>query len=324
MPPKPFAGIDLGGTNIQIGIVSPDLKLVGEAKRKTKAEEKVDGVLGRIVSGIEEACEAGGIPVSSLGGIGIGAPGAIDLAKGIVLEAVNLRWDNVPLADLLGKRLKQKVIVDNDVRVAVYGENKLGAGKNAKNLLGVWLGTGIGGGLILNGDLYYGHFGSSGEIGHTILLPNMPYGIRSLEQNCSRSAVVDRLVKLIKANHKSKITAEIGEDYDKIKSRTLARYYREGEREDSLVIEVIDASADLLGQAIASAVTLLSLPRVVLGGGLTEALGPVFVERVEKKVREVAFPLAAKKVEVVESLLEDTAGVYGAAMLAMDRLGSGR
>lgn len=321
MPPKPFAGIDLGGTNIQIGIVSPDLKLVGEAKRKTKAEEKVEGVLGRIVAGIEEACETAGLTPAALGGIGIGAPGAIDLAKGIVLEAVNLRWDNVPLAELLTKRLKVKTIVDNDVRVAVYGENKLGAGKNAKNLLGVWLGTGIGGGLILNGELYYGHFGSAGEIGHTILLPNMPDGIRELEQNCSRSAVVDRLVRLIKANHKSKITGEIGEDYEKIKSRTLARYYREGEREDTLVVEVIDASVDLLGQAIGSVVTLLSLPRVILGGGLTEALGPVFVERVEKKVREVAFPAACKKVDVVESVLEDTAGVYGAAMLAMDRLG---
>lgn len=321
MPPKPFAGIDLGGTNIQIGIVSPDLKLIGEAKRKTKAEEKVEGVLGRIVAGIEEACEAASIPVSALGGVGIGAPGAIDLAKGIVLEAVNLRWDNVPLAELLGKRLKQKVLLDNDVRVAVYGENKLGAGKNAKNILGVWLGTGIGGGLILNGDLYYGHFGSAGEIGHTILLPNMPDGIRELEQVCSRTAVVDRIVKLIKANHKSKLTSEVGEDYDKIKSRTLARYYREGEREDKLVIDVIDASADLLGQAIASVVTLLSLPRVILGGGLTEALGPVFVERVEKKVREFAFPDSCKKVDVVESVLEDAAGVYGAAMLAMDKLG---
>jgi glucokinase len=253
--------------------------------------------------------------------VGIGAPGAIDPTRGVVLEAVNLRWDDVPLADLLTRRLKVKTYLDNDVNAAVYGENRLGAGKNAKNLLGVWLGTGIGGGLILNGELYYGHFWTAGEIGHTILFPNMPRGVRSLEQHCSRTAIVDRLARLIRANHKSKVTGEVGDDYDKIKSRTLARHYREAEREDKLVVEVVDAAADLLGQAIGNVVTLLSLPRVVLGGGLTEALGPVFVERVEQVVREVAFPDACKKVAVVESTLEDAAGVLGAAMIAMDRAG---
>ncbi|CAG1010847.1 glucokinase [Phycisphaerales bacterium] len=322
MPPaKPFVGIDLGGTNIQFGVVSPEMKLIGEAKRKTKAEEKLDGVLGRIEAGIEEACAEAGVEVSALGGIGIGAPGAVDPIKGVVLEAVNLRWDDVPLAEILTKRLKIKTFLDNDVNAAVYGENRLGAGKNAKNILGVWIGTGIGGGLILNGELYYGHYLTAGEIGHTVLFPNLPRGIRSLEQNCSRTSIVDRLVKLIRANHKSKVTGEVGDEFEKIKSRTLARYYREGEKEDKLVIEVVDAAADLLGQSIGSIVTLLSLPRVVLGGGLTEALGPVFVERVERVVKEVAFPDACKKVDVVESSLEDNAGVFGAAMIAMERGG---
>jgi glucokinase len=321
MAPKPFVGVDLGGTNMQIGVVSPDLKMLGEAKRKTKAEEKLEGVLGRMVAGIEEACESAGITVADLGGVGVGAPGAVDPHKGVVLEAVNLRWDDVPLAEILSKRLKIKAFLDNDVNVAVYGENRMGAGKNARNLLGVWLGTGIGGGLILNGELYYGHFWTAGEIGHTILFPNLPRGLRSLENNCSRTAIVERLVKLIKTNQKTKVTAEVGDEYDKIKSRTLARHYLEGEREDKLVVEVVDAAADLVGQSIGSIVTLLSLPRVVLGGGLTEALGPPFVERVERVVREVAFPDACKKVDVVESTLEDAAGVFGAAMIAMDRAG---
>ncbi|MDX2130791.1 MAG: ROK family protein [Planctomycetota bacterium] len=322
MPPaKPFVGVDLGGTNIQFGVVSHDLKLIGEAKRKTKAEEKLEGVLGRIEAGIAEACADAGVSPGAIGGVGIGAPGAVDPTRGLVLEAVNLRWDNVPLADLLAKRLKTKVFLDNDVNVAVFGENKLGAGKNARDLLGVWLGTGVGGGLILNGALYYGHFWTAGEIGHTILLPNMPRGVRTLEQHCSRTAIVERLAALLRSNQKSRLTAEIGDDYTKIRSRTLARHYHEGDREDALVIEVADAAADLLGQAIGSVVTLLSLPRVVLGGGLTEALGMPFVERVQTVAREVAFPDACKKVEVVPSMLEDTAGVYGAAMIAMERAG---
>lgn len=321
MPAKPFVGIDLGGTNMQIGVVGADLKLLAEAKRKTKAEEKLEGVLSRLVQGVEEACDDAGIKPADLGGVGIGAPGAVDPEKGVVLEAVNLRWNDVELADILSKRLKTDVFLDNDVNVAVYGENKLGAGKNSRDLLGVWVGTGIGAGLILNGELYHGHFRTAGEIGHTILFPNAPRGSRTLEENCSRSSIVERLVKLLRANHKSRITSEVEDDYTKIKSRMLGRYYREGEKEDRLVIEVVDAAADLLGQAIGSMVTMLSLPRVVLGGGLTEALGPPFVERVQRMVRDTAFPDACAKVVVAESTLEDTAGVYGAAMLAMDHAG---
>jgi glucokinase len=317
---KPFIGIDLGGTNMQIGVVTPDCKLIGQAKRKTKAEDGTEAILGRIISGIEEACTLAKVSFTDIGGVGIGAPGAIDPIKGIVLEAVNLRWDNLPLAEILSKRLKARVILDNDVNAAVYGENKLGSGKDSRDLLGVWVGTGIGGGLILNGSLYYGHFMTAGEIGHAILFPGAARGQRSVEHNCSRTAVVERLVRLIKANHKSKITAEIEGDFTKIKSKMLAKYYRGGEREDALVVEVIDHAAMDLGAIIATFVTTLSLPRVILGGGLTEALGRPFVERIEREVRELAFPDVCKKVEVLPSKLEDAAGIFGAALIAMDRL----
>jgi glucokinase len=318
-PSKPFVGVDLGGTNMQIGVVSPEYKILAPAKRKTKAAEGLEAVVTRIVSGIEEACHTAGIAVANLGGVGIGAPGAVDPDEGVVIEAVNLRWKDTPLADILSKRLKTKVYLDNDVNVAVFGEWKLGAGRGCDDLLGVWVGTGIGGGLILNGKLYYGHFKTCGEIGHTILFPNNPKGHRSLEHNCSRTAVVEQLVRLIKGNHKSKLAGELEDDVEKIKSRTLARHYHGGEREDSLVIEVIDRSADDLAFAIANTVTLLSLPRVVLGGGLTEACGKPFVERVQRSARELVFPPALRKLEVVASQLEDNAGVLGAAMIAMDR-----
>jgi glucokinase len=322
MASKPFIGIDLGGTNMQIGVVSPDHRLIGEAKRKTKAEEGTEAILGRIVAGIEEACLAAKITLADCGGVGIGAPGAVDPHTGVVLEAVNLRWDNLPLVDILSKRLRTRVYLDNDVNVALHGENKLGAGKDSKDLLGVWVGTGIGGALILNGSLYYGHFMTAGEIGHAILYPHNPRGQRSLEHNCSRTSVVDRLVRLIKANNKSQIVKELDGDFTKIKSKMLARYYRGGEAEDELVIEVIDHAAEDLAVMIANCVTILSLPRVILGGGLTEAVGKPFVERIEKSVRRLAFPEVCRKVEVVASRLEDHAGIFGAALLAMDRFPS--
>lgn len=324
--PKPFVGIDLGGTNMQVGVVAPDApRIIGQAKRKTKADEGFDKVVDRIVEGITEACTLAGITPTALGGVGIGAPGVIEPEAGVVVEAVNLRWTNAPLADALSKRLgKLRVVVDNDVNVAVYGENKLGAGKNSKNLLGLWIGTGIGGGLILNGQLHYGHFLSAGEVGHTILFPFHPLGSRTLENNASRTNVSNRIIKLINSNYKSKLTSELGDDPDKwtkeVKSKLIAQHYRAGEREDALVVEVVDDAAEMVAIAVANAVTLLSLERVVLGGGLTEACGKPFVERVAKHARELIFPQSiATKVDVVASKLEDQAGILGAALLAQER-----
>lgn len=328
MPPplKPFIGIDLGGTNMQVGLVSPDFRLLAHAKRKTRADEGTTAIIDRMVEAVDEACAQAKVPLNDIGGIGIGAPGAVDPRKGVVLVAVNLRWNDLPLADILSKRLKTPVFLDNDVNVAVYGENKLGAGRNCDNLLGVWVGTGIGGGLILNGKLYYGHFLTAGEIGHTILHAHHPRGSRSLEHNCSRSAVVDRLVRLIRANNKTLLTEELREksggeelDFGKVKSKMLARYYRGGETEDDLVIEVLDRAAEDLAVMIANFVTVLSLPRVVLGGGLIEAVDKPFVDRIERNVRQLAFPEVCKSVQVVPSKLKDAAGILGAAMIAMER-----
>ena len=325
MATKAYIGIDLGGTNMQIGVVDADGNLLSQAKRKTKAEDGLDAVLDRIMEGTFEACASADVPPTTLLGVGIGAPGVVEPRKGVVVEAVNLRWNDVPLADLLAKRLKTRVVVDNDVNVAVYGENKLGSGKNARHLLGIWIGTGIGGGLILNGQLHYGHAHSAGEIGHTILFPFHPLGSRTLENNASRTNVSNRIIKLIHSNAKTKLTQELGDDPEKwgkeVKSKLIAQHYRGGEHEDELVVRVVDDAAEMIAVAAANATTLLSLERVVLGGGLTEACGKPFVERVAKHARELIFPKGlAASVDIVASKLEDAAGVLGAAMLAMEKL----
>jgi glucokinase len=314
---KPIVGIDLGGTNIQVGVVSPEFKVLARAKRKTKADEGRDGVIGRILDGIAEACQEAKIKQSDLAAVGIGAPGVIEPESGTVLEAVNLRWNDVPLAQLLTKKTGAPTVVDNDVNAAIYGENKLGAGEGARDLLGVWIGTGIGGGLILNGRLHHGSFYSAGEIGHTILFPGLPLGARSLENFCSRTSVVDRITRLIRQNHKSVITELVNGDLSDIRSKVLAKAFEMG---DELTVRVIDDAAELIGFAVASAVTLLSLGRVVLGGGLTEAIGEPLVEKVKKAAKGAVFPEKAKAVKIVGTKLCDDAGVLGAALLASERL----
>jgi glucokinase len=319
MPEQLFIGVDLGGTNMQIGVVSTGAKLVSSAKRKTKAGEGPEAVIGRLIEGIEEACEGAKVDPGKLAGVGIGAPGVIDAKTGVVLEAVNLVWRNVPLGKILKDRFKTEIVIDNDVNVAVYGENKLGAGNNARNLLGVWLGTGVGGGLILDGKLWHGDFNSGAEIGHMTMFPGNPPGYRSFEQNCSRKSVVEALVRLIESNHRSSLPEMVDGDLSQIKSKVVAKAYEAG---DPLTVEVVDKAAELIGIQIASVVTLLSLGRVVLGGGLTEAVGEPLVDRIRETTRAHVFPDLAKKVDVVATKLLDDAGVLGSALLAMEKVGA--
>lgn len=330
---RPIVGVDLGGTNVQIGVVDPAGHIIGRARLKTRAEEGQAAVIGRIVGGIREACEEAQVAPAQLGGVGIGAPGAIDPTAGVVIEAVNLRWNNTPLAKLIKDKLRPggRVVLDNDVNAAIYGEWRMGAAQGAQDVLGVWVGTGIGGGLILNGRMYSGGFFTAGEIGHTTLIPGAPLGRRSFEQNCSRTAIVERLIALLKANQKSKLLDYVeikdskahrdDEKYRKVGSKTIAQAFT---NKDRLTVQVVEEVARLVAIPIANMVTVLSLPKVVLGGGFTEALGEPFVKLVREDVRELVFPARCKAVEVVASLLEDDAGLLGAAMLARDSAGKRR
>lgn len=314
-----FIGIDLGGTNMECAVVNSDRKILGRARRKTKADEDRDAIIGRLTECAIESCSEAKVSLKDIVAVGIGAPGVIEPDNGVVLEAVNLRWNNVPLAKLLGDRLGAPVFVDNDVNCAVVGEHRMGAGRGARDLLGVWMGTGVGGGLILDNRLYHGHHNSAGEIGHMIAMPGNQPGTRSVEHNCSRTAVVERIVRLMKGNRKSIITDLVGGDLDSVKSKVIGEAFR---KEDPLTMEVVGESATLLGTVIAGVVTLLSLERVILGGGLTEALGQPYVKLVRDAVRRFVFPSSiARQVDVVATELADDSGPMGAALIAMDRAG---
>lgn len=311
------AGVDLGGTNIQVGIMRSDARIVGRCKIKTDAEAGYEAVVGRVMRAVREACESAGVQTTDLACIGVGTPGPVDPSTGTVLEAVNLRWDNAPLRATLSERSGLPVTVDNDVNAAAFGEWRHGAGRGATDLLAVWVGTGVGGGLVLRGQPFTGHFHTAGEIGHMILMPGAAPGSRSIEHNCSRTAVSERIAQLIRANRKSSLAPIIREG-KRLKSKALAEAYRAG---DALVCEVINDSADRLGMAAGSIASLLSLQRVVIGGGLAEALGEPYVDRVRAATKREVFPSALKAIEVVPSELGDDAGIIGAGLLALHHLG---
>lgn len=188
-----------------------------------------------------------------------------------------------------------------------------GAAKGATDVMGVWVGTGVGGGLVLDGKLRSGRTGSAGEIGHTPALPRNPPGLRSVEQLYSRTALCNRARAMIRADAESVITELTGGDLEKIKSKVLGKAYA---AKDALVMNLIHDAAEGLGCAIAAHATVMGLDLIVMGGGLTEAIGEPFVSRVKETVRREVFPSSMKGIEVVASKLEDDAGVVGAAMLA--------
>jgi len=319
---KLVVGIDLGGTNMQIGVVNAANKILGRKGKKTKSEEGKAAVIDRLVRGVHQACEEANVPFKSVKAVGIAAPGAIDIPRGVVFEAPNLKWYNLPLKRILEQKLKCPVVVDNDVNGAVWGEYCLGAAKsrhNPKNkflqddVLGVWMGTGVGGGLVIGGKLFYGEFFTAGEVGQTVLFPYGKKGRLTVEDFCSRTGMARTIALRLKDFPKSKLH-ELTEGTGKVTgSKQLAKAFQ---MRDPLAVQVVNEAADLLGICIANWVTVLAIDTVVIGGGVSEALGEPYLKRIRASFEKHVFPARCKKCRLVLTKLKDDAGLLGAALLA--------
>jgi glucokinase len=309
-------GIDFGGTNIHAGVVGADGRVLGRSKRKTKSHEGRETVLRRLVESVGRALDEARTPVDRLAGVGIGAPAVVDAAKGVVVKAGNLGWEDVPLAAILAERLGVPVRLDNDVNAAALGEVALGAARGRRHALAVWVGTGVGGALVLDGRVWHGPRLTAGEFGYLVLFPGGQPGFMTVEDVCSRTGMVNalrRLLPLHPSSHLHRLIAEKGDETGAIGSSTIARAYA---KDDELARLVVDRAAEHLGTAIANAVTLLSVDCVVLGGGVTEALGEPYLARVRRGFDRAVFPSSLRRIDLVASVLGDDAGVLGAAMLA--------
>ena len=313
MPASHVIGIDLGGTNMQLGVVDASGKIVGRCKRKTRAEIGLEGVIERLTESVQRVCDDAKIALDDVSAVGIGVPGAIDMPKGVVLEAPNLQWFDVPIRDLLAKAFGRPTVVDNDVNVAVWGEANVGAAKGHRNVFGAWVGTGVGGGLVLDGKIWHGPTFTAGEIGQTIVTPDGNPSKRILEHHSSRTGMVHTLELLLLKYPQSRLVRQRDENDGRIGSSQIADAYAEG---DPAAVEVVEHGAALLGVAVANVVTLLSIDCVVLGGGVTEAIGEPFVKLVRKAFERDVFPARLRDCRIRMTELCDDAGVIGAALLA--------
>ena len=314
-------GVDLGGTNIQAGLVDAEGKIVARDSTKTKADDGPDAVIKRLCKLVSGVVDDADTKLKHVDAIGVGVPGAIDFERGVVVNAVNLRWREFDAAAAIRESLGRPVVIDNDVNVGAWGEYKAGAGQGFDDQIAIFIGTGIGAGLILGGRLHHGPGGTAGEIGQMVLHASGGLGRRTLEQWASRNAIANLVISLIKSNHPSAVTQITDGDLTKVRSKVLSQAYAQG---DPLVREVLDQAARDIGYAAANAVTLLSLPCVVLGGGLVEAIDASWTDRVRRAFLDVVFPETLRESEVRVSTLGDDAGVVGAALLARDAEGDNR
>lgn len=322
--PHPLAGdgyvgaIDLGGTKILAAIFGPDGTVVSRAKKMTRAERGPDVVHDRMVTALYQALDEAGVRPEGLVACGVGVPGPVDTTAGIVKQTPNLPgWVDLPLRDVLADRIQRPVAIGNDVSVAVLAEHAAGAGRGVRQLVGIWPGTGVGGGLVINGEMYYGTHDLAGEIGHMTIKAGGPRcgcgGRGHLEALCSRTAIVKEIAKAAKKGAKSPLIKEYGKSLSDATSGDLARAVEHG---DAVVIKALDRAARFLALGIASVANLLNPEMIVLGGGVIEALGQPYVEQITGYVRTQPFTATTGPLQIVQSELGDDAGITGAALLA--------
>ena len=310
-------GLDLGGTKIQAVLLDGRRSVVAQARRPTPQEGGPVDVVEALAAGLEEVCADAGVEPRELTGVGVGSPGAIDARRGVVTGARNLPGEGAPikmtagLRDLTGTR----AYVENDVTVGVWAEYALGAARRSKSLLGVWWGTGVGGGIVLGGKTWEGR-GAAAELGHVVVKvggARCTCGRRGcLEAYAGRGSMEIRARHMHERGHKTdlfKIMEKRGRT--RLQSGVWQRALEQG---DPLATELIDRAVEALGAGVASAVNLLDVETVVIGGGLGTRLGEPYVERIRKAMLPHLF-VDERPPTVRLAALGDLGGAIGAALL---------
>ena len=317
MPARFAVGVDLGGTNIVVGAMALDgSKLHGLQTALTRASEGPDAVIARMARMVNETIDATmhetGVGRDAFIGVGVGAPGTVDREGGRVLKAPNLDWHNRELAQPMSRLTGLPVEVDNDANCATYGEWWLGAARGGVNVIGVTIGTGVGGGIIVDRKVYHGSSGAAGEIGHTTIdLDGRRCGCGNygcLEAYASGSAIAGRAREALANDEPSILRAMVDGDLARI---TAAVVYDASAAGDAVALEIVRDTARVLGAGLANLLNIFNPDVVVIAGGVTKA-GEALFEPLRKEVRRRAFKSVSERCQIVPGTLSGTAGVVGA------------
>lgn len=329
-PTDPIVGVDLGGTKILAVVVTGDRTIIARCKKRTRADTDCEKVLRRLAKAVKGAVEEAGMALGDVRAVGVGVPGPVDSRTGVIHSAPNLGWGRVEVGRILQEMIGQPVYIGNDTNLCTLGEVDLGAARGVDSAIGVFVGTGIGGGIIVNGELLEGATGAAAEFGHMIIKydgkkanTGWPGTVESL---AARPAIMANIIERIEAGKKSIVRELVEEAVGKwdpetapreIGSGLLARAYEAG---DKVVRKAVERSAYLVGLGLAATVHLLNPQMVIIGGGVVEAIGKPYVDIAAEAIRANTFPVAHQHLRVVEAMLGDEAGVLGAVSLARRRL----
>ncbi|MDA8744195.1 ROK family protein [Rubripirellula amarantea] len=318
---KFWIGFDLGGTKMLTIAYDDDWKELGRRRRKTRGREGSDSGSHRIISTITRLLDENELDVGDIAGIGIGCPGPIDLVKGDILSTPNLGWDDVQIGSLLTKHFKCPTVVLNDVDAGVFGEYQFGAAKGSRCAVGIFPGTGVGGGCVYEGKILQGAGISCMEIGHTKIASSTRgsgFAIPgTVESEASRLTIAAEAAKAAIRGDAPYLFKKTGTDVVEIRSGAIADSIENG---DKVVRKLVEEAAEAIGMAVMNIVHILAPDKIILGGGLVEAMEDLIVSTVKKTAQKSVMSVYKDRFDVVAAKLGDDAGVLGAAAWAKEQI----
>ena len=311
---KPVLAVDLGGTKIITAVVLPDGKIVSRNYCLTMADKGAEMVIDRVLSAAKGAISKAELETSEFVGLGIAAAGVLDLRKGLITTSPNLPdWYDVPLRDMLADKLGIITYLINDASAAALGEHRFGAGIGVDNMIYLTVSTGIGGGIIVDGELYFGADGCAGELGHMTIEVAGPQchcgNFGCLEALASGWAVARDAKTRINQGEKSAIIDLAGGKLEDINAEKIATAARQGDR---LACDIVSKAANHLGVGLSNLVNIFNPELIVIGGGLSK-MGGLLLKPARKVIQERAFRLPADTVRIVRARCGSNAGIIGAA-----------
>jgi len=317
-----YIGVDLGGTNLRAAIVDTDTgQIFHQRKCPTLAAEGQAAVIGRIVQLIEELIQECGMPTCEIKGVGIGVPGTPDIEAGVIQFLPNLpgKWPNVPLQSIIEEKAKLPVALINDVRAITLGEWMFGAGRGCETLVCLAIGTGIGGGVVVNGQFHLGIGGTAGEFGHHVVEVNgLPCGCGGkgcLELYASGPAIAAMGVKEVLHGHTTRIGELVDHDFNRIDAEVVVQAALEG---DPIAKDILQRVGAYLGIAVGNILGVISPQKVIFGGGVSRA-GDLLLKPIVQTVHERVHVIPLEKVEFAFAELGMQGGLIGAALWAKRR-----
>ncbi|MBR7007748.1 MAG: ROK family glucokinase [Ruminococcus sp.] len=315
---KHYIGIDLGGTNIKAGIVNENYEIVTKATTKTMLPRPAEEICADMAKVSLEAMQQAGLTLDDIESIGIGTPGTANSETGIIEYSNNLGFLNLPVVEIMQKHINKPIFVENDANAAAYGEFVAGAAKGANDAVCITLGTGVGGGIIINGKIYSGFNFAGAEIGHTVIDPNGPEctcGRKGCFEVFSSATGLVRMTKEAMLEDKSSIMWQMNEEDGKVSARTAFNAMRAGDRAGKAVV---DKYIKYLACGITNTINIFQPDILCIGGGVCNEGDPLLLPLKELVAKEVYTKNSAKNTEIVIAKLGNDAGIIGAAFLGQD------